>query len=334
MITILWIGLDYKMKKNSNDIKTATILMCTYNAEKYIQEQLLSLVNQSYTKIMIYINDDKSTDNTINIIHTFMKNNARYSEIIKISINEKKLGASENFRKNFMEHKDAQYLFFCDQDDVWDYDKVSIMMLKMLELERTNDMPYLICHNPVITDAFGKIIEERKVKGLTFTKLILHPKVQGCCMLLNRKAIELIDLEGCYMYMYDWYISLIISLYGTIIHIEEGLVFYRQHENNVVGYKKLTFVERVLLIFSNYTQKLSSYSKAYSQLISLHYKFLENEFLNDFFKMVNRGEILGVLKLLKTYGVFDKGYQMIYQMFLTTQIIKKHLLKLDIHNYR
>ena len=100
------------------------VLLCTHNGEKYLHEQLNSILNQSFTNWKIYASDDNSQDATISILEKFK--NANGEKFIEI-INGPNKGATNNFIS--LVHKynnDCDYFAFCDQDDIWEKDKLQI----------------------------------------------------------------------------------------------------------------------------------------------------------------------------------------------------------------
>ena len=106
------------------------ILMATYNSEKYIEEQLQSIINQTYKNFNIHICDDLSTDDTINIISKYKM---QYNNI-SFNINSKNLGIINNFSQLFA-NSTAQYIMFADHDDVWFTNKIEITLEKMKLME-------------------------------------------------------------------------------------------------------------------------------------------------------------------------------------------------------
>src|SRR4051812_37526344 len=112
------------------------ILLATYNGEKFIRRQLDSLFNQTFADFTIVVRDDGSTDNTVPIIHEYIE---RAGGKIKMVADKKKnVGATQNFGI-LLEHANADYIFFCDQDDVWIPDKMEreLQAIRMLEKEST-----------------------------------------------------------------------------------------------------------------------------------------------------------------------------------------------------
>lgn len=112
------------------------ILMATYNGEKYISEQLESIIGQDFKDWKLFIRDDGSKDNTIHIIDNYMK---KFPDKIELIDNyNRNLGVKLNFGE-LMKRSKNQYCMFSDQDDVWLPNKISITLNKMKELEKVYD---------------------------------------------------------------------------------------------------------------------------------------------------------------------------------------------------
>jgi len=106
------------------------ILMATYNGEKYIENQILSLQQQTHKNWILYIRDDGSTDSTLEILENFSKNDNRI-KIIKDSLGCN-LGAGKNFL-TLTKYSLSEYVIFCDQDDIWFERKLELLLKFMLE---------------------------------------------------------------------------------------------------------------------------------------------------------------------------------------------------------
>ena len=122
------------------------VLLATYNGEKYLDEQLNSLINQTFKDINIFISDDNSTDKTINIIKRYMEIDPRIKLMV---INKKKLGFVGNFEK-LLKYSKADYLMLSDQDDIWFLDKIEKMYKRMKEVENNKQQPVLLHTNSML----------------------------------------------------------------------------------------------------------------------------------------------------------------------------------------
>ncbi len=215
------------------------ILLATYNGEKYIEEQLNSLLNQSFCEIKIIIRDDNSTDRTIEIIKEYCD---KFPD--KVSLVEDNI-ITNSSTKNFMQlimYASSEYVMFCDQDDYWEPSKVEMTYKKMKEIEKSlgGDIPVLVYTNYIIVDENLKEIEGYKnnkkiYSKLTFNKLLVENYVTGCTIMINKSLYKNINGYDKRILMHDWWIALYASAFGEISYIPDKLMKYRQHGNNCVG---------------------------------------------------------------------------------------------------
>ena len=219
------------------------VLMATYNGEKYLREQIDSILSQSFGDLTLYIHDDGSRDGTVGIIREYA---AKYPGRIVVLEHESTGGASNNFFYMLGE-VEADYIMFCDQDDVWLPEKVSRSLSAMHSGEKNNPgKPVCVhCDLEVVNKDLRTIHRSfygrnRKDPGNnSFRQLLCINICVGCTMIINRKlrtsALHYHNKKN--IYMHDWWIALIAAQTGKILFIPEPLIKYRQHENNVVGAK-------------------------------------------------------------------------------------------------
>ena len=221
------------------------IIMCTYNGERYIQEQLQSIEQNLAQDWKIIVSDDQSTDNTVKILKDFEKKNP--GKMI-ININKAKKGAIHNFLSSIytigVEMNDNDFIMLCDQDDVWNADKISKTMHDMREqiVLYGNTIPLLVCTDVSVVDSKMNIIHEsfRKmnhynISHLDFAHLLMENKVQGCTIMINKGMALMLDkLPYFAMIDYGW-LAFISAEFGRIKYIDQPTMKYRQHTANVQG---------------------------------------------------------------------------------------------------
>lgn len=215
-----------------------SIGICTLNGEKYIKQQLESVINQTQKPDQIVLCDDGSIDKTTDIAKEILS----LSGIdYLISINEKRQGLHNNFTKCF-DLCNGDIIFSCDQDDVWKPNKIE-KFLKYLK----ND--YLFVYsNAEVVDQNGIIIKSdfwRDIYGLSFSELSLDQYkllllktmcVAGCDIAFRKDLFEKIKPIP-YHYIHDSWIAICAPLFGKIAFIDEPLIAYRMHSNNTSGFK-------------------------------------------------------------------------------------------------
>ena len=235
------------------------IIMCTYNGEKYIREQLQSIADNRVTEWNILISDDQSTDSTIQIAREFQK---QYPDKIQIKVNDTKKGAIINFLSSIyqvgttMEKED--FIMLCDQDDIWNSDKIEKTESCMNNLIKTygNEMPLLVCTDVTVVDDEMKIIHESfrrmnnyQIRHLDFSHLMMENKVQGCTTMINKSLALMLDRLPTKTTMHDGWLALIASAFGHIAYMDEQTMKYRQHPDNVQG--SIAYKDDVKNKFSN-----------------------------------------------------------------------------------
>ena len=220
------------------------ILLSTYNGEKYLDEQIRSIINQTYTNWILTIRDDGSTDKTTEIITKFTK---EYPDKIKLLYAgvTKNIGVIHSF-ETLLAHSSADYVMFSDQDDIWLSEKVEKTLKKMREIESINpNTPIVVCCDLYVVNQGLKIVSESYWKYVKLRpELLLKNKkyfvttnfVTGCTMLINKKAKEIsLPIEKNAI-MHDAWITLkTYSSKGIIFPIREKLIYYRQHTQNSIG---------------------------------------------------------------------------------------------------
>lgn len=218
------------------------ILMASYNSEKYIASQIDSILNQTYKDYHIYINDDISTDNTLNILQNYKK---QYNNIFSINQNSKRLGIKENF-SDLINKSSADYIMFSDHDDVWFDNKIDITYNEMAALEKkySSYTPLLVFTDKTVTDENLNIIntshneiEKLNTKNITFNRLLMGNVVSGCTMMINKPLKEICGYINKNAVMHDYWIALTAAVFGHISYINKPTMYYRQHNNNTFGAK-------------------------------------------------------------------------------------------------
>jgi len=222
------------------------ILMATYNGEKYIKQQIDSIIAQSHQEFVLYINDDNSSDATFDIASEYAQKEPNKIIVTRNKVNSG--SAKRNFFGMLATHK-HDYLMLCDQDDVWLPDKISKTMIKMKELENLHgvNMPILVHTDLCVVNQDLQLINSshKQAMGLDFTRIALQQVliqnvVTGNTVMYNRSLSELIGCEPEYFIMHDWWLKLIASSFGKIGSLGESqTVLYRQHGKNEVGAKDI-----------------------------------------------------------------------------------------------
>ena len=218
-------------------MSTVQILMSTYNGGMYIDEQMESLCKQLGVKTSLLIRDDGSTDDTIEKVYKYVSQMG--VEIIK----GKNKGVINSFFE-LIKAANLSYDFFalCDQDDVWDYDK---LLIATSRLSKYQGVPALYYSSKRIVDENLTVLKENSNEGgkLNFHEVLIGNNATGCTMVFNK-----VLLEGLKQYvpsdiiMHDhWIYSLCLAMDGVVIFDKEAHISYRQHGRNVIGVRRGVF---------------------------------------------------------------------------------------------
>ena len=245
------------------------ILLSTYNGEKYIRQQIESIISQTYKDWFLIVRDDGSSDSTVKIIEEYA---SLYSDKIKLVDNDStNLGAAKSFERllHFVEHK---YIMFCDQDDVWLDFKIDVTLKTMHQLEKEyKNKPLLVCTDVTCIDTEGGILYESFFKSRKFLDVALKNDntflamniVQGCTMMINSDCLKYV-FPFPKNYGHDAYIGAIINHFAKVYYLHKQTMLYRQHLNNVYGapsVNKKYFFEKVKHFFKILSEAQNDYNQ-------------------------------------------------------------------------
>lgn len=222
--------------KPRND-QTVDVALATYNGSTYIGALLDSLQAQSHRPLNVRLSDDASADNTLEIATT-----PRSDLPVKLVGDGGKRGVARNF-ETALAHCTAPYVALCDQDDIWHPDKVTHLLGRMreLEIEHGPNCPLLVFCDLRLVDAklehvYGSFFSTtlKSSDGRTFSHFLIGNHVPGCSMMVNRRLLDL-ALPFPDVYIHDWWLILVCSIFGQVSYLDEALIDYRQHGNNTIG---------------------------------------------------------------------------------------------------
>lgn len=227
---------------------TCGVALCTYNGEKYLKEQLESILSQTKQPDAIVICDDCSTDDTWNILNRFKLS----SPIpVKLMPNATQQGVTRNFELA-VQLLETDLIFLCDQDDVWFVDKISTIHAAFLISPKTE----MVFTNAVLVDENGSDLgatlfgelqlnreEERAIaRGKAFDVLCRRNVITGATAAFRRSLLS-IALPFSDTCLHDEWLGLIASTLGGVVKLPDCTIKYRQHGKNVVGVRKLSRLE-------------------------------------------------------------------------------------------
>lgn len=262
--------------------KKIDILMATYNGEKYLVEQLDSIINQTYRNWNLLIRDDNSTDKTLEIIQNYHKKDKRI-KILKD--NKGNLGIVRNFEE-LLKNSESEFIMFSDQDDIWVENKLD-MYLKMIE--KIKNKGFMIHSDAILFDKNkSNILKETFISKKAINKglenVFFNYFVQGATILISKEIKNFILPFPKEVYLHDRYIHLISELFFERIFVNKALIYYRQHGDNQIGAKntirellsKRYFDERdrqlIKIIYNKYGSLLTEDKK---KLIEEYFKITD-----------------------------------------------------------
>lgn len=218
------------------------ILMATYNGERFLGEQIDSLLRQTSRDWHLYVHDDGSKDGTCALLMDYAE---RYPDQVTLLDYPPQGGACRNFL-SMLEKVEASYYMFCDQDDVWLPEKIALSMEEMQRQEA--QFP----QKPVVVHTDLHIVDEQL--SVTYDSMWKHSDIYpqyiktlsdagghtviatGCTMLFNQKAKESSHRPSTRAIMHDCWVCLCtLQQGGTVAGLNKPLVLYRQHGSNCLG---------------------------------------------------------------------------------------------------
>lgn len=207
-----------------------SVAMATYNGEKFIKEQVDSILSQLGPNDEIIVSDDRSTDNTIQILKGY--NDSR----IKIYTNKGK-GIISNF-ENAIYYCENDIIFLCDQDDVWLPNKVQVIKDYFKEHKDVN----LILSDCYVTDGNLKVTNESFFQIRNSKKGILRNIIKnsylGCAMVFRKKLKQVILPMPENTPMHDMWIGVLAEMTGNVLLVNDKLFYYRRHDFNATKINK------------------------------------------------------------------------------------------------
>lgn len=308
---------------------TVCILMATYNGERYIKEQIDSILTQSYSNWILYIRDDGSCDNTMSIIKTYIQKYPEQIFLLEDSLSSQNV--KENFNILLQSVPKFDYYMFADQDDVWESNKISVLLDRILKANSYKiASPLLVYCDLKVVDSNLNIIHPSFMEYSNlilrnenqFEQLLLFNVAPGCSMMFNHALREKIPRIPKECHMHDWWIILAANILGEIIFVPKPLVLYRQHEHNVLGasdatsknywqrYKKWcnpTHLLYLINFYREYKNNLLTQSGMFLEYFDSNLSIQQKQTILLYIKMLQRHfSLITVIKAFQLHFTFPK----------------------------
>lgn len=281
------------------------VLIATYNGQKFLSEQLNSLLAQTNKNWHGFIHDDGSTDRTPEIIARYVR---KYPEHFTVVDGPPSGGAKENFFY-LLKQVEAPVYMFCDQDDVWLDFKIEKSYEELRKIDISEDVPALVFTDLKVVDSNLNIIsdsmnEYSKLKSeiCTADKLVMNNAVTGCTTIFNHclrdAALKFKNIDN--IIYHDWWIGLIAAKFGNIHFFDLPTILYRQHGGNEAGAVNAHSIKYYINAFKKATYSLKCV-QFQAKEFSIVFGLKENDRITVF-SHIHEKRILERFRLLKTYG--------------------------------
>ena len=256
------------------------VLMATYNGEAYLEEQIKSILNQTYKNFNLIISDDNSIDKTLQILKKYQILDNR----ITVYHQSKNLGYIKNF-EYLCKKARSKYFALSDQDDIWDKRKLE-EMIEYLQIKNAS----LVYCDLTIVDRNSDVICESMIRYMNKLSICMNENdynllkfdnvVTGCAMLGLTNEMKKAIPFPTKIFVHDWWIATICSQSGKVVYYDKSLISYRQHDKNTIGIKSQN---KKFKSFKNYRKEIIDFKiEQYESCIKNEKKFsIENRQFNE-----------------------------------------------------
>ena len=281
-------------------LPTVAVMLSCYNGEKYIEEQILSIMNQEKVEIHLFVRDDGSTDNTIKIVENIKK---QYQDRIKIFC-EDNIGIGNSFWKLlFLAGQGYDYYSFSDQDDLWHCDKLFQAIKKLKE-----ESCHMYFSNQFLIDMEGKKLGRAylTIPNYSFYSTLFANYVRGCTLVFDRYIWNLITEEGrepdriiLNSRNHDFWIACVGGMLNTLVYDEKCTMDYRQHQGNAVGAYECSLLRNLYhkIAKIRYFERLRLRSKSAASLLHCYPEYLNKDIFIEL--LTHQKSLLNRIKLIK-----------------------------------
>lgn len=300
------------------------ILMSTYNGERFLAEQIESILAQTFQDWNLLIRDDGSTDKTCDIISSFCEQDSRIRFINKDV--KQNLGVIASFHAVLTEEA-ADYYFLCDQDDVWLPDKMQVCLDEAVK--HPQDLPVMVYMDLKVVDENLRVLNESMIRSQSHhanTQLVqelTENTVTGGVAMFNHALAQLWQGDETII-MHDWYLALLASALGKLIYIDQPGELYRQHGNNVLGAR--TLGKRVFkwlrphLLFSVYWNLIKQSQNQAKNILPFVSNSSDKDLIENYITVLEKNFFKRISILFK-YGL--KKNKWFHTIIFSTLIITK-----------
>ncbi|MBD5440357.1 MAG: glycosyltransferase [Treponema sp.] len=294
------------------------IILATYNGEKFIETQLLSLMAQSFKEWRCFIHDDGSNDKTVEIVKNICALDSRFF-LIEDSVRLKNPG------KNFihtLSYSTSDFVCFCDQDDIWLESKLEKLYASICH--KNNEIPQVVFSNAYCWNSEKNVIAGSATLAFPTnieSLLFLNCGIQGASAIFNKKMKETLLVPIEKLVMHDWYLTIAGCSLGQIDYLHENLMLYRQHGNNFTGSTSSSFRTKLKnflktnnsLIDENHFESLMSFYEVWGD------KLLKNDSrkINAFIASISQSRLKRFLMILQgNWNIYGSRLKLVIKFFM------------------
>jgi glycosyltransferase involved in cell wall biosynthesis len=226
--------------------KQIYVVLATYHGERFLGEQLDSLLAQRYPLWRLLLRDDGSRDATAEVAARYAARDPRIRLLPPSTRNE---GPASNFADLLQAAyaEGAEYVLLMDQDDIWLPDKIGeeLSAMRAAEIRQGSGIPILVHSDLALVDRDGRLLGTsfmryqriRNESAEPLRTLLVLNYVTGCTVLVNRPLLAVALPIPSQAMMHDWWLALIAAASGSIVYLPQATVYYRQHGANQIGAK-------------------------------------------------------------------------------------------------
>jgi rhamnosyltransferase len=214
--------------------------MSTFNGEKYLREQLDSIVAQDIAGLKLIVRDDNSTDSTAEILQEYADRGALtwYRGETTKTFSHITFKIGYNFWELCKNAPEAEYYAFADQDDIWLPNKLAAAVA-MIEKNEVQEIPILYCSAYTAVDSNGNPTDAKKKKitekSTRINRLIVENIATGCTCVFNERARGLFCRTDDFCDLHDFAMAKLAAAFGRVIYDQNSFIKYRNHDSNIVG---------------------------------------------------------------------------------------------------
>lgn len=288
-----------KLIEQSKEMPTAAVLLATYNGERFLREQMDSILNQTWESLQLYVRDDGSSDSTVSILEEYA---AIHKNIVLVPTEQGNLGYPACFYVLSDMDIDADYFFFSDQDDVWFPDKVerAILCLEKEEARQPDQiLAYFAGYNICNENLEYIAPSPKKAEKFCLSNTLFEGGGLDFTMAFNRKARDFLrGNKPQYAKVKGIWLSMLFSVFGLVVNDPKACALYRRHIEAVTardqtGIKFWLWRIQYFLKggFSEYKETLQDFYEVVGDKLSeqdrkMVYLFANEKYLSSVFRKV------------------------------------------------